>query len=246
MRAAIAICVLGSGGRCGRLYGRFARPGSFYPDARKNPREHRSRAPLYLRRRPFTRVSHRPQYGSNRPNTCAGLIAAREQLSSPGLLLWHDRLRLDVAVGKDSEMFSWAGAASFETGAMNELAGTGATGSGAFGSFVASIFGKMPSSFGMSVNRKPLRHARPPMSMWYPSRRAITRIARGPIVIALSATTARSMCSRHGHAAAPEVVADRVPGRRCVQVVDTMDYTTVKIGVGRFYAARSVHHGCYL
>ena len=38
-------------------------------------------------------------------------------------------------------MFSWAGASQFETGDVSQLVSRGATGSGEFGSFLASIFG---------------------------------------------------------------------------------------------------------
>jgi hypothetical protein len=74
-------------------------------------------------------------------NTCANLVAAHSRNSADRRLRWHDRLRLDVAVGEHSEMFSWAGASKFEGGDVSQLVGRGATGSGEFGSFLASIFG---------------------------------------------------------------------------------------------------------
>jgi len=52
-----------------------------------------------------------------------------------------DRIRLDVAVSADSEMFSWAGENRFQDRSLADLVRRGATSTGAFGSFLASIFG---------------------------------------------------------------------------------------------------------
>jgi hypothetical protein len=78
-----------------------------------------------------------PQAGAS----CATVIAANERNASSRILRWHDRLRLDVAVGEKSEMFSWAGASQFETGDISSMVARGASGSGEFGSFLASVFG---------------------------------------------------------------------------------------------------------
>jgi hypothetical protein len=74
-------------------------------------------------------------------NSCAAAIATNERSGSERRLRWHDRLRLDVAVGEKSEMFSWAGASQFETGDITAMVARGASGSGEFGSFLASVFG---------------------------------------------------------------------------------------------------------
>jgi hypothetical protein len=52
-----------------------------------------------------------------------------------------DRLRLNVAVSENSEMFSWAGENRFNDRGLADLVRRGATSTGAFGSFLASIFG---------------------------------------------------------------------------------------------------------
>jgi len=74
-------------------------------------------------------------------SSCATAIAAHERDTSTAILRWHDRLRLDVAVGEKSEMFSWAGASQFESGDITQMVAKGASGSGEFGSFLASVFG---------------------------------------------------------------------------------------------------------
>jgi hypothetical protein len=74
-------------------------------------------------------------------NSCAAAIATNERSGAERRLRWHDRLRLDVAVGEQGEMFSWAGASQFETGDISSMVARGASGSGEFGSFLASVFG---------------------------------------------------------------------------------------------------------
>ncbi len=78
-----------------------------------------------------------PRAGSS----CASAIANNDRNADSAVLLWHDRLRLDVAVGEKSEMYSWAGATQFEGGDISQLIGNGTSGSGEFGSFLVSVFG---------------------------------------------------------------------------------------------------------
>ena len=58
-----------------------------------------------------------------------------------------DRLRLDVAVSADSEMFSWAGENRFGDRSLADLVGSGATSTGAFASFLGAIFGSNAAKF---------------------------------------------------------------------------------------------------
>ncbi|MEP6716314.1 MAG: hypothetical protein ABJC09_12130 [Terriglobia bacterium] len=113
---------------------------------REKVRGNLAKVPRYTCVQTITRAQYMPQYG-RRPESCAGMIAAREANPARGLVTWHDRLRLDVAVGADSEIFSWAGARSFESGDLADLAVSGPTGSGDFGSFLASVFGGFADSF---------------------------------------------------------------------------------------------------
>ncbi len=77
-----------------------------------------------------------PQTGA----TCATALASRQKNLKSRTLRWHDRLRLDVAVGERAEMVSWAGASRFEGGDVSDLVGRGASGSGEFGAFLTSVF----------------------------------------------------------------------------------------------------------
>ncbi len=79
--------------------------------------------------------------------SCASAIANNTRNSADAILRWHDRLRLDVAVGEKSEMFSWAGASKFESGEISDMVAKGASGSGEFGSFLSSVFGGQGEGF---------------------------------------------------------------------------------------------------
>jgi hypothetical protein len=59
----------------------------------------------------------------------------------------RDRLRLDVAVTPASEIYSWAGAHEFETRDLTEIVGGGPVGTGSFGAFLMSIFGRHDATF---------------------------------------------------------------------------------------------------
>jgi hypothetical protein len=63
-----------------------------------------------------------------------------------------DRLRLDVGVSDDSEMFSWVGEDRFEDLSLADLVGTGATSTGAFATFLGAIFGTNDARF--TYNRR--------------------------------------------------------------------------------------------
>jgi hypothetical protein len=59
----------------------------------------------------------------------------------------HDRLRLDVAVSGDNEMYSWAGEEHFSDRSLHALVQTGATSTGTFATFLSSIFGTAAATF---------------------------------------------------------------------------------------------------
>jgi hypothetical protein len=58
-----------------------------------------------------------------------------------------DRLRLDVAILDRTEMFSWAGEGRFQDRSLADLVRHGATSTGAFVSFLNSIFGNDAANF---------------------------------------------------------------------------------------------------
>src|SRR4051812_37237128 len=201
---------------------------------REKVREDVARVPRYTCIESVTRKQYRPQY-ERRPASCPALIAARGRLASPGLLVWHDRLRLDVAVGENSEMFSWAGARRFETGDLETLALSGSTGSGDFGAFLASVFGADAEGFrfigeqDMPVGRlAAFEYTVPPQKSHYSYR---------------TGTGENGIVGYHGTFYAVPATAElkrlvveatEFPSGSVCRVYDTMDYTRMKIGSGDF------------
>jgi hypothetical protein len=84
---------------------------------------------------------------------CTSVVTARERGSDDRLLRWHDRLRLDVAVGDNSDMYSWAGASQFESGDISHIVARGTSGSGEFASFLTGVFGGDAQKFTYSGER---------------------------------------------------------------------------------------------
>jgi hypothetical protein len=73
---------------------------------------------------------------------CDSLLAARRQEGAPNRLrlATTDRLRLDVALADDREIYSWAGAARFEEKDLDEFIPEGAIGTGPFAAHLLSVF----------------------------------------------------------------------------------------------------------
>jgi len=207
---------------------------ALFNHVRENVRKDLERAPRYTCMQTVTRTQHRPQYGKI-PNSCPALLAARAQLNSLGLLLWHDRLRLDVAVGENSEMFSWAGARRFETNSLDDLALSGSTGSGDFTSFLSSVFGADAEGFRYHGEEDtPLGKLASfsfvvPFANTHYSYRTNNGVSRkvawGGSFYADPATAELKRLV---------VEATQFPVGEACCVLDTMDYNRVKIGAGEF------------
>lgn len=74
--------------------------------------------------------------------SCDDLLAARKRASYRALLRLEtsDRLRLDVLLAADRELYSWAGAAHFQEDELFEWLPAGAIGTGPFAATLLSIF----------------------------------------------------------------------------------------------------------
>jgi len=75
------------------------------------------------------------------PRSCDTLLARRKLpgFSSSLRLATTDRLRLDVLLATDREVYSWAGAKKFEEGEIDELVTEGAFGTGPFARMLLSV-----------------------------------------------------------------------------------------------------------
>jgi hypothetical protein len=233
MRPALAITALVS---CGCLAALLAESPAqaLFTRLRANVRGDLARVPRYTCVETVTRKQFQPQYGS-RPSGCPALIAARAKLASSGLLVWHDRLRVDVAVGENSEMFSWAGARQFETGEINDLAAGGASGSGDFGAFLASVFGADAEGFTFNGEKDmPFGHFAEfefvvPLKKSHYSYKTPTGannvIGYGGKFYAAPATAELKRLA---------IEANNLPPGDVCHIYDTMDYNRVKVGSNDF------------
>ncbi len=94
------------------------------------------RLPNYLCTETIDRTQYRPS--STHVPSCSELIAGRnERKLRPAVT---DRLRVDVAVAKTGEMYSWVGESGFHDQSLGDLVKEGATSTGSFAAFLSAIF----------------------------------------------------------------------------------------------------------
>jgi hypothetical protein len=202
---------------------------------RQNVREDFKRAPRYTCVQTITRVQYRPQY-PNRPNSCPELIAERAKLDKPGVALWRDRLRFDVAMGDKGEMFSWAGATQFDSGDAGSLALSGSTGSGDFATFLGAVFGPDAEQFHYLGNKQTpfgLLEAfdfKVPLGKSHYTYKSALRPAR---IIGYQGTFYADSETAQLKRLVVET-AEFPAGDEFCHVTDTMDYGRIRIGQGEF------------
>jgi hypothetical protein len=150
-----------------------------------------------------------------------------------GSLALRDRLRLDVTVADGGEIFSWAGAGKFETYDIGELVGDGASGSGAFGSFLSSVFGSAPDEYRYAGPRNDLER----FEYNVPTAKSNYRYRAGPggpgRIIGYHGTF--SVDPADGDVRQLAVESEEfAPADAVCRVQNTMRYKRVKIGDGDF------------
>ncbi len=104
------------------------------------------RLPRYLCTETVDRATLAPE--STLTNGSCDYLAMRRQ--EPDWKVYpytSDRLRLDVAVSSDHEMYSWAGEDRFGDRSLQDLVRSGATSTGAFASFLTALFGTNVADF---------------------------------------------------------------------------------------------------
>lgn len=108
---------------------------------------HTERIPNYT----CVETIHRDRFESagEPQKSCDGALARRKQENFSSLLrlATSDRLRLDVALAATGEIYSWAGAAKFEEGEIDELIPYGAMGTGPFAAMLVGVFQGRPPRF---------------------------------------------------------------------------------------------------
>ncbi len=74
------------------------------------------------------------------PKPCPQLLFEKNAGRSPVVLSMMDRLRLDVAVSRGGEIYSWVGATEFDPRPLSEMVGGGVVSTGAFGTYLVDVF----------------------------------------------------------------------------------------------------------
>ncbi|HEX4278963.1 MAG TPA: hypothetical protein VHZ74_26590 [Bryobacteraceae bacterium] len=207
-----------------------------FDEVRGKVLDNTSRVPRYTCVETIERHQYRPPLGVKAAD-CASLIEAHRQALSPGILLWRDRLRLDVAVLNGKETFAWAGARQFETTDIEDLISSGSSGSGDFASFLASVFGMAGTRISFLSEIKSPTDLSALFAFTVP-------LERSRYVYRDHGTGAEKTIGYHGSFLVDEaraelrrltVEADRFPDDEDMcRVEDVMDYHHVKIGDGDF------------
>jgi hypothetical protein len=99
-----------------------------------------NRLPKYLCTETIDRSTFQPKAKVS-VHSCDDLAGLRKKTDWSARIETSDRLRLDVAVSSDSEMYSWAGEDRFQDWSLADLVRGGATATGAFAAFLTDIFG---------------------------------------------------------------------------------------------------------
>lgn len=201
---------------------------ALFKQARAKVIDNTRRMPRYTCVETVTRTQYQPP---DSPSSCQTLIAMRRLVPSRGNLMVRDRLRLDVAVVDGAEIFSWAGAGKFETHDVSKLVGGGASGSGEFGGFLASVFGEANDEIRYAGRRNDF-------AIWeynVPLAKSGYRVrTNGPgRIVGYRGTF--SVDPADGDLQQLVVESDQFgQGDEVCRVQHTMDYSRVKIGSGDF------------
>ena len=90
----------------------------------------------YMCTQTVDRSEYRLDHAGNRTVSCDDLLAHKKTSHE----IASDRLRLDVGIGADGEMYSWAGENHFHNSTLSQIVNEGATQNGSFASFLQMIF----------------------------------------------------------------------------------------------------------
>ncbi len=110
-------------------------------DIAEKVRVNKDGLPNYTCVQNISRVQFAPPPNQKQGLSCDVVLADRQEHGRTGFKVMQDRVRLDVAVVDNHEMFAWAGAKQFETAEIDTLIG-GTSGSGDFGSFLIAAFAR--------------------------------------------------------------------------------------------------------
>lgn len=117
-------------------------PGDLYQSSRERVLQEIDRLPRYTCVQTITRHTYRNPL-AKKSMDCEHIL--RNQQSQHLALVDWDRLRVDVAIVGQQEVYSWVGASRFEETDLSKMVDSGQTTMGDFGSLVLSIFRDHPT-----------------------------------------------------------------------------------------------------
>jgi hypothetical protein len=106
-----------------------------------------SRVPRYLCTEVVDRQTLRISNNSRVPSSCPDLVTAVQESKAKEKLLSSDRLRLDVALADNREIYSWVGEGRFGDQSLSQLVRIGSTSTGSFAGFLHAIFAADGATF---------------------------------------------------------------------------------------------------
>jgi hypothetical protein len=121
-------------------------PKALLLEVRKQVLSTLTRLPRYLCTETIDREMRRPAAPVDRAS-CDDLAGLQKTKRWKVSKTASDRLRLDVAVSAENEMYSWVGEEQFQDRTLADLVGGGATSTGAFATYLGAIFGTNDARF---------------------------------------------------------------------------------------------------
>src|SRR6202046_1277674 len=145
MRLLLLLCAFATSGLA-QQDSRRGDPESLLLQVRKKVMLKVNQLPKYLCTETIDRSTFHPRLNMS-GRSCADLASLRKKADWKPHKDTTDRLRLDVAVSHEAEMYSWAGEDSFHDRSLADLVQSGTTSTGAFASFLLQIFGTNAADF---------------------------------------------------------------------------------------------------
>jgi hypothetical protein len=122
------------------LWAATSQPALVLTEAKRKVLDNVRRTPNYTCVETVDRSYFEPD-GGRAPRSCAEILEQKTNGTQRLKLVMTDRLRLEVAVAPEREMYSWVGEQNFAAGEIHDLVKVGPIGTGSFTSFLSNIFG---------------------------------------------------------------------------------------------------------
>jgi hypothetical protein len=178
------------------------------------------------------------------PTSCDALLARRQQSGAGAFLKADimDRLRLDVALAEDREIYSWAGASRFEEGDIDELIPEGPIGTGPFAAMLLSIFAPRNPRFFYDGDTSLAGQRLMQFSFTMPREESEYRVKAGTDWLITGYSGTLLVEPRTATLVRLTVRTDELPPATTACEVDsTLDYTTVQLGGLGYLLPKSAH-----